>query len=955
MPESLNNYVLQERPILPAIDLGITERALSTITAGNKEALQTQSALRTAIANMDLNEAEDGFRQGLYDDITKTIEDNSVEGNAYYALDDIIKKQGDVASNPALLGRLKAQQAYKTYQTQIDARNDIDQDIKDWAKELNPYSYQDKVDENGRIIGGTEWTPNFTPTSALDMNKIYAIASKYIIPEKGSINGTTFIDPVTGKTSTIYQPGMELLNQTTGSYEKVTPQMVRNAIDMALQANPEYMAQMRQAYDVAKWKHTKEPNVPNPAYNGTRELSFTEYENNLIDPFINSQVRNTRIAHTTWHTAAKQTGSGRDNGNGVGGGNNQKPVDLVNTITGLEGDELFNYMGTQRSADNFAINLPTRYFASSIRNVFQNGREPAEILNVPITQLPETFDEFMIASRGKPEYNMDFDKTWHMPTARETIENTFVRGLSEDTQAFLGINPNINKIRPADNSWAIRYPNAIKFNSEQFANIRNFYDMYGSELSMFKNFQTFTDEEVIDFVQNVISTSSGIDALDVTDPRIKKYNDLYGDVLNSLFDGDDSVTYTYRGNIDVSDKQRLSALGIQVAGNKLTLAKDNPDGAYAFVDFVNNHLNGDFEPSERERATIAKENEIMASTGGNYVGSVGGRKMGENLSGRPAGYTTRISPYNDFFTTLTTDKKNIRENEVNSGNIVEDPTVLLNAEMFDGLSVTDFVARNVLEMTGEAKVNTIKETAAANILNYARGGNFIDNDVFILTKDENNDLIYTKATRDQKLQIRNELSALNINDVKGNLSYIDGFQFMPGLSYSRQNYINEETQSGTTKFTKDPEKEAISIILGNYIEDPALNRLNSANYLQIGSELTSSWINGGQITIGKLGSQPITVKGATPPSSNNYTGSFDLYMGNDKVRTIDASTAIAGTIAYRMMINDRASLPFTDDDNENSELIGKYFAQNPDIYNAMLNLYRDEDSVLQIVTDIFTK
>ena len=945
MPESLNNYVLQERPILPAIDLGIVQNTLSTITAGNKKALQTQSALRTAIANMDLNEAEDGFRQGLYDDITKTIEDNSIKGNAYYALDDIIKKQGDIVSNPALLGRLKAQQAYKTYQNQIDARTDIDQDIKDWAKELNPYSYQDKVDENGRIIGGTEWTPNFTPTSALDMNKIYAIASKYIIPEKGSINGSTFVDPTTGKTSTTYQPGMELLNQTTGSYERVTPKMVRNAIDIALQANPEYMAQMRQAYDVAKWKHTKEPNIPNPAYNGTRELSFTEYENNLIDPFINSQVRNTRIAHTNWHTAAKQTS------NKSGG----TSINMTSGIRGFGGDELFNYINSGRSIAGFSINLPTRYLDASVSNVFQRGRELAGILNIPITKLPETFDEFMIASRGKPEYNMDFDKTWHMPTAREAIEANLTRGLSEDDQAFLGINPNINRIRPVDNSWVIRYPNAIKFDSEQFANIKNFYDMYGSELSMFKSPQTFTDEGVIDFVQSVISTSSGIDTLDVTDPRIKKYNDLYGNVLNSLFDGDDSVTYTYKGNIDTSDKKRLSALGIQVTGNKLTLAKDNPDGAYAFVDFVNNHLNGDFEPSERERATIAKENEIMASTGGNYVGEVGGMRMGENISGHPNGYITRIAPYNNFFTTLAADKQNIRVNEVNSGNIDEDPTVLLNTSTLNGLSITDFVGNTILEMTGDSKVKTMANTAAVDILNLAKSGNIIDRDVFIVTKDENGDLIYNKATRDQKLRIRNELGTLSLNDVTGNLTYIDGFQFRPGITYSRQNYINEETQSGTTKFTKDPEKETVNIILGDGIVDPELNKLNNDNYLQIGTELTSSWVNGGQITIGKLGSQPITVKGATPPSSNNYTGSFDLYMGNDKIRTIDTPTAINGTIAYRMMINDRASLPFTDNDDENSELIGKYFAQNPDIYNAMLNLYGDEDSVLQIATDIFTK
>ena len=76
MPEGLTNYVLQERPIQPAVDLGVVTQSLATIHQGNKEALQTESALRSAIAEMDLNETEDNFRQVLFDDITKTIDEN---------------------------------------------------------------------------------------------------------------------------------------------------------------------------------------------------------------------------------------------------------------------------------------------------------------------------------------------------------------------------------------------------------------------------------------------------------------------------------------------------------------------------------------------------------------------------------------------------------------------------------------------------------------------------------------------------------------------------------------------------------------------------------------------------------------------------------------------------------------------------------------------------------------
>ena len=56
MADMLNNYVLQERPIAPMVDLGILSNSFATIDQGNKEAFKTQSELKAAIGNIDLNE-----------------------------------------------------------------------------------------------------------------------------------------------------------------------------------------------------------------------------------------------------------------------------------------------------------------------------------------------------------------------------------------------------------------------------------------------------------------------------------------------------------------------------------------------------------------------------------------------------------------------------------------------------------------------------------------------------------------------------------------------------------------------------------------------------------------------------------------------------------------------------------------------------------------------------------
>lgn len=947
MAGEFNNYVLQQRPIQPLLDLGIVQNTLATITAGNKEALQKTSELKTAIANLDLNEAEDGYKEGLYNEIEKTIDDNAIEGNAYYALDDIIKKQGDIASNPGLLGRVNAQQAYKSFRAQIDERlqkGDIDVDTAEWAKEQNPYHYKDNYkknqdgtdfigpDGNKVVVGGTEWTPNMVPTSTLDMNEIYAMASKYIVPKKGSIDNATFINPETGEMSTKYKPGMSIFNQVTGNYEMVTEKMVRDAIDLALQANPQYAAQMNQNYQVALWKHKKDPTAPNAAYDGTRELSFNEYKNNLINPFINTQVRNTRIARTTWYGASKEIAN---SGNSNSGSKNGKS-NAIN-IKGNDGDSMLYDLKDSRSVSGFNINLPTRYFDSSVMNVFQKGRSIAEKLDIPITEIPTTFDEFMHLSYGKPEYS------FHMPTAQESIQNALTKNLSKEAKDFLGVDPNLNRMR-----LTVTYSNAKPLTTEEYYDFKNFYDLYGPELEMFKKPEHFSDEGVIDFVSSVIKTSSGIDALDVSDPRIKRYKDLYGEALNSVFDGEDSITYNCNNNIEFSDKKRLSSLGINVSGNKITLNKDNPDAAYAFFQYIQEHLNGKFDLSKNEELQNQKDEELMMESGGNYIP--------KNSFEQTPGFNTHARPYFDFLNKLEKeDKQEIRIQEVKDNVLIPDPTILLNTISYNGLSIADTIGNTVLEMTGESKVKTMTNAAAENILGLAKSGNIIDHDVFIQEQDENGKITYRLATREEKLKIRNELGPLNLSDVTGNLSYIDGFEFRPGLAYSRYKYNEKTTNEGNTTFTKDPNPETINIILGDGFTDPELNKLNSANYLQIGSELTNCFINGGAINIGKLGLQPISIKSHNPSGENNYDGNFDIYMGNDYSKTISAEEAIPAIIAYRMMINDREHIPFTGDDSEDSALIGQYFQQRPDILNTLINLYGSLDSVLQIATDIFTK
>ena len=384
MAGQLINYVLQERPIQPSLDLGIVQNTLATITAGNKEALQKQSELRTAIANLDLNEAEDGYKQQLYDDITKTIDDNAIEGNAYYALDDIIKKQGDIASNPGLIGRLKAQQAYKQYRAEIDARKDISDDTKTWAKEINPYQYQDKIDETtGNVIGGTEWKPIITPVEDIDMNKVYALASQYIRPKKSNWESTTFVDE-NGNVSKTYKPGYFVLNEITGNKEEVTKEMVDNAINMAINANPEIEASMKQSFEVAKWKYSKGDINNNLAYDNTGKLkSYNQYRNDLIDPYINQMIYSETQSSTKWNNSGLQLmykQKAKEQTAGLGGGSGVDPLTAIQLAT---------------SAMGHPILLDTDLFGSSVGTINQGKAALAQIAKVSINEVPDTYEDYV--------------------------------------------------------------------------------------------------------------------------------------------------------------------------------------------------------------------------------------------------------------------------------------------------------------------------------------------------------------------------------------------------------------------------------------------------------------------------------------------------------------------------------------------------------------------------------
>lgn len=857
MPEFVN-YQLQQIPIRQ-IDTNLVGNTLATITAGNKEALQKQSELRTAIANMDLNEAEDGFRQQLFDDITTTIENNSVAGNAYYALDDIIKKAGDIGSNPGLLGRLKAQQAYKQFQTEVDARKDLNDDTKAWAKANNPYHYQDKIDEaTGRVIGGTEWKPGITPVEDIDMNKVYALASQYIRPKKSNLDSTTFVDEK-GNISKTYKPGYFVLNEITGRKEEVTREMADNAINMAINANPEIEASIKQSFEVAKWKHSKGDTDNNLAYDSTGKLkSYNQYRNDLIDPYINQMVYSETQSSTKWNNSGLQLMY------------KQQVKDRLDKETNGVGVTAEGAVSNATSVMGNPIELDKDIFGSSLGKINQGKAQLSNLTGIPMDNIPDTYDDFV-----------------------NVVQST--NGIVNDLQRKAA---------------------------------RDFYDIYGTQIQNNNNRKNSNSElDAATVVEQYLQQNIPLNQIDGTNPYLTKYIEEYNSFIDNLFNGAETISFKPKDINKIlsskEQKQRIEDLGMKIENNSIVLSKDDDNAAYTFANLIKGQK-GDFYRDGEKITPFLKI-------------AYGDTMFGDSINS-PSDIVNRANNLNNMINAAYRDAKVQRvENDNNK--------IVIGTGSLSTFTVGDTLAQQILEETGEAKVKSMRDASKVRALNAFRTGTFVDNEIYQATPvfDKQGNLIsynYKELNRVDKLKIANEFAGVKDDDVTGNLSYIQGYEFKQGFVYPRKVYDEEGKDTHTT--------EEVKLIFGTNQNDPALEALNNMDFIRAGKELMGSYINEESVNIGKFNDNYITVKGIQDPTNARFSNTFEVDLSGDCVGFCDITTAMSLLQSYRTLISDRKN--FNPGSNV-EESIADYVEENPNIYANYVALFGKEQA-FNIISNI---
>lgn len=325
------------RPVVNPIDLEKLGQAYDTLEQGHLKAIDTASAVEAELAKLDLNEAEDEWRQQQVNKIRSAVTNNSTYGNAYGALDDVIRENGSIMSNPGMIGRLRAQQDYKKYIDNLEKRTDIPEDYKAYFKEQNTYNYKDITDSKGNIIGGSKWNPAVQEVSTVPMSQLLDKALQWAAKESGGGSQTRWLDSQGKVTNDITKSVTgEIYSSATNKWERLSKDKLAAAVAAVIENTPGAKASLDQDYKIAKWKYDKSGgNNPDITNKDGILLTPEEYLNKRIDPFYKAATYYNQTSSTTYGEAWKaQLALARQAAAGSGGASNRAGYsDILTTTT----------------------------------------------------------------------------------------------------------------------------------------------------------------------------------------------------------------------------------------------------------------------------------------------------------------------------------------------------------------------------------------------------------------------------------------------------------------------------------------------------------------------------------------------------------------------------------------------------------------------------------------------
>ena len=132
------------------------------------DAIKQKSAIDVALGNLKLNAAEDKWKYDYGRRIQKKIDDAAQFGDYSRALDTAVLEAGKAVSSPEVMGRIRANEQYEKAKQEVDTNGNISALTKKAWNLDNKYHYQDTYDDEGNIVGGSEWNTSWKPVEEVD-------------------------------------------------------------------------------------------------------------------------------------------------------------------------------------------------------------------------------------------------------------------------------------------------------------------------------------------------------------------------------------------------------------------------------------------------------------------------------------------------------------------------------------------------------------------------------------------------------------------------------------------------------------------------------------------------------------------------------------------------------------------------------------------------------------------
>ena len=536
-------YQNVEIPILGPVDLSVLQNTYNTLEQGHIKGVELASKLRTAIAELPLNESEEGYKDELASNIEKVIADNSFNGNAYYALPSLIKAQGDISTNPILRNKLQAQADYKAYQDSIDANKELTGDMKEYYKELNPYRSGQK--EDGTYDTTFKWTPNATPKTVVDLSKMVTQGIARAARESGSGTVTRWLDEngnVTTDPSKAYDG--QVFNTTTGAWERLSREKILAGIQSVILETPGAQESLKQDYDVALWKLSKQATtdaqgnsiVPVSDVTDSNGIPLTEEEYLMkrIAPAVEAAQYNNNSSKTTY-------------GSGLATYKAPKVKELASALAGA---------GSLSS--------------TGLEDLTSAGR--GIILSVPT--------------------NPGGDAVNNMNAVKNEIANTYknLTGKDINPQSYEDLSSVVDEMKSVLNPMQ----------QTQFGNMLRMYKSAEDTLNAYTKDMTDNDKKEWDWANRMINGGQLINGATKHDDRIlKRIKDKFDSNGNFTINVPKDVLDRFRDIV----KNPLD-FGITIGSNRLTINKDNIN----YIPQILSQLDEVYSSSPVSAFTVGRQN-----------------------------------------------------------------------------------------------------------------------------------------------------------------------------------------------------------------------------------------------------------------------------------------------------------------------------------------------------------